>query len=170
MPRIKDYRKTRELVFYDTASMEPGQEREFMGFDARDRVGNKRLTNLLSPQLPSLKDEKTIIFAIGLRIMGTSRDEEDRLLDYFLIEPSIADRPYGPYPGSVCSTLRYVNEDAEADPTKEPMAFVPGYVLKEPLIIPALNVCWVRVLAAETLPKTCEVRVMLFTMHDRSRL
>ena len=165
MPRFYGVRERRDKCFYDTHIMEPGQELRFMGYPDC-QVGEYHRTNMeVVGQLAS--DQTAIIFAIGLRLIGLSRDEEDLLLDHFMVTPSIGYHSYGPYPGNVCSTLRYVNEEDAADPIDKPRAYLPGYVLLRPLIIPARQNFALWISAAKTLPQTVNARGMVFTLQSR---
>ena len=163
MPRLHGCVERRDKCYYDTHTMEPGQELRFM----RDcKIGEYHHTNMeVRGQLVS--DQTVFIFAVGLRLIGLSRDEEDLLLDHFIVTPCIGDHPFGPYPGSVCSTLRYVNEEDAADPIDEPKAYLPGYVLLRPLCIPVRQNFALVINAAKTLPRTVTARGMLFTLQQR---
>jgi hypothetical protein len=140
--------------------MEPGQEIRFL--DTSSSIGKYHRTNMqLRGQLAS--NQTMTVCAVGLRLIGLSRNEEDPLLDHFMVTVSIGDHPYGPYPGNVCSTLRHVT----ADPIDEPHAYLPGYVLLRPLVIPIRMNFALVISAAKTLPRAVNVRGMLFTLNTR---
>jgi hypothetical protein len=137
-------------------------------------IGDFRRTNLDYPGLLGRRENATIIFSLGLRIMGLSRDEEDRLLDRFIVEPTVGDKPMGRYPGNVLSTLRYINEDRpdREDPKDEKGyksvgGFLPGYILLKPWVIPVCQSFRVTVSLSTTLERSYDVRVLVFTLMTR---
>jgi hypothetical protein len=165
---------------YDTERVEAGQEKRF--FHDHRNLGDKSRTNMQYPgQFGGTSTY--IIGAIGLRIVGKSREEEDLLLDHLFATVIIGDKPYGPYPGSVCSTTRTLlesEEDAERreratesrslDKRKglEPPAWlVPGYCLLRPLVVPVRQNYRVEVLAAKEMPEAVIVRACLFGLRGR---
>ncbi|KKK77994.1 hypothetical protein LCGC14_2848010 [marine sediment metagenome] len=133
MPRIHSSREIRDCVYYDTHKMEPGQHLLF--FDTNESIGDLNRCNLHTPGVLVL-DQTVFLFSVGLRILGTTRDEEDPLLDQFIVIPTLRNKPQNELPGNVCSTLRYVNKDQAADPVDDPIAFTPGYMFKTQIIVP----------------------------------
>lgn len=131
MPRPTN-RETVPHVFFDTHRLEPGQV-------------ITALSTTMSVRVRSL----------GLRLVGTTRDEEQRLLDHFLLTIEIGNRRYGPFPGGLCGTL--------LDATHR------GYVITPMLTVVPFERCHVKIEALPTLPCAVVARVMLFTLRDVRR-
>lgn len=138
MPRLHGVRERHDLVLYDTHRLEPGQRVSAFGSDCP--VGDFERTNMLGRgQMPH--DQTVAILALGLRLVGKTVEEEDLLLDHLRLTVWIGDRPFGAYPGSLCSTFRYyngrddvhINElmSVEKDADAVRRGFVPGYVAAE---------------------------------------
>ncbi len=184
MPRLHGMRERRDHVHFDTHAMEPGQTiRGVFGEDCA--VDDPQRTNMVRPHF--LVDDMTCrVFAFGLRLLGKTRDEEDVLLDFITFKPFVGDRRYGPYPGSLCSTLRFVNEDEEIhinDVAEAGAAaaaaeqrgvsddirtrLLPGYILQSPIVVPVRQTFRVELAAADALPEAVIARAMLFTLLVR---
>lgn len=166
MPRVVVSREKRDQIHFDTHDMRPG---DAVRFFHQPQIGLKHSTNLWVPGQLAV-DQDVAVFSLALRLLGVPRDEEDVLLDEFLITPELGMRPQIDIPGTVCSAFRYIAEDLEADPTQDPLAFTPGYVFKAPIIIPVrqnINCTVYRDHAGAD--RSLRVRVQLFTMHVRTR-
>ena len=190
MPKLRGIRERFDTPMYDTELVEAGQERRF--FHHHHNLGDKSRTNMQVPgQFPG--DGTYIIGGVGLRLVGKSQEEEDLLLDHLFLTVIIGDKPYGPFPGSVCSTTRmlleseedadrrsrYNEERATKDAAREKLLGVkkkeafhapwltPGYQLLRPLVIPVRQMYCVEVLAAKELPEAVTVRALLFGLRTR---
>jgi len=158
MPRVIGMREIVDRVIYDTHRIEPGQSIFFFG---AAEVGDRHRTNMLCRgMLPG--GQTATVCALGLRILGATRDEEDALLDHFTMGFALMDRMHGNYPGSVLSTLRNLSE-VEVDLDNHPGLFLPGYVLQRPIVIPTRAAFYVEVCAATSLPGAVHVRAILCT-------
>ncbi len=177
MPRLKGTER-RDHVHFDTHPLEPGHTIPSV-FLHDCVVTDPQRTNMEIPGYLA-NDMTTAVFAFGLRLLGKTRDEEDRLLDFIMFTFFLGARPYGSYPGSLCSTLRFVNEDEEihinevAESAERAcgacdvrMRLLPGYILQRPLIVPVRQHIHVELAAAEALPEPVIARAMLFTLHVR---
>lgn len=169
MPKVAGYkyRERLDLTLFDTHVMVPGQELSF--FASENSLGDPHRTNMEQARV-LVADKTFFVMSIGLRILGTTRDEEDALLDFFVVEAVIGETEYGGRPGSVCSTMRYVDEDDEHDPLQsdQRLVFLPGYVLQRPLVIPVRMNFLLRVLASKDLPTTRpRVRGIMFGLLSR---
>jgi hypothetical protein len=180
MPTLRGIRERFDSPIYDTHALEAGQEKRF--FDNHRNLGDKSRTNMQVPgSFPH--DGTYIIGAIGLRVVGKSQEEEDLLLDHLFATIVIGDKPYGPYPGNVCSTTRTLLESekdaarreratesrslAKKEGTEPPAWLVPGYCLLRPLVIPVRQRYSVEVLAAKELPEAVLVRACIFGLRSR---
>ncbi len=178
MPRLQGVTERRDRVHFDTHTLEPGQTIH-SAFRDDCVVDDPQRTNMENPGY--LVSEMTAaVFAFGLRLLGKTRDEEDRLLDFITFNFFLGDRPYGPYPGSLCSTLRFVNEEEEihindvAQADERPcgacdvrMRLLPGYILQRQIMVPVRQHIHVELAAADALPEAVIARAMLFTLHVR---
>lgn len=178
MPRIAGVQERYDKVHYDTHLMEAGQKIDFMGgpLSIQDPEIEHRTSLQIAGQLN--RDLTYVILSIGLRMFGTTRDEEDRLLDYFTVTPRIGDRPYGPYPGSVCSTMRFLAEEEPTIPEdlnpKETIidcttcrSYSPGYIFLKPMILPVRQCFALEISASPHLPEATVVRGMVFGLNTR---
>lgn len=177
MPRLSGLQERLDRVYFDTHLVGPNMRKRYFGADcsldpAVTNIAYQR--GVLHPELP------TFVFAIGLRLFGKTRDEEDRLLDQFQAELWIGDKPYGAIPGHLLSTFRYVNEEdeiamndlaraeaRECGACDMRMAFLPGYVLQRPITIPVRQYMNLTVTADPALKAPLVVRAMLFTLLVR---
>lgn len=145
MPRLHGVLERNDHVLFDTHRMEPGQVIRAFGADCP--LGDGSRTNMRLPGYMAA-DQTLTILAIGLRIVGTTRDQEDPLLDHFRARLLLNGREYGPWPGSLLSTLRYANEEDqihinalgdgedEVSPERIRRFFIPGHVLQRPIAVP----------------------------------
>lgn len=180
MPTLRGIRERFDNPIYDTELVEPGQNKRF--FHRVHNRGDITRTNMQYPgQFPG--DSTYIIGGIGLRLVGKSQEEEDLLLDHLFATVILGDKPYGPYPGNLCSTSRLLlesEEDAERHSRNaeklgiergtgfdRPMRLIPGYCLLRPLVIPVRQAYCVEVAAAEELPEAVTVRVILLGLRTR---
>lgn len=162
MPRVTGVKERYDKIYYDTHNIEAGQKISFF----KD-VDLYRCLHNTDVVIAGQFLDATVIFSFGVRLMGLTRDQEDVLLDDLMVQPVIRDKVFGPFPGSVLSTLRYVNEDDEADPVKDPVFFLPGYVLLRPLLVSSRQTFRMDISASGNFPASLLVRAMVFTMHTR---
>jgi hypothetical protein len=101
------------------------------------------------------------LLALGLRLLNLTREQEDGLLDHFIVTPILGDRPYGERPGSLLSTMRHTLEDETVDPDNA-LLTTPGYILLMPIIVPVRMQFWVDVEVKAPLPRTVSARVLTF--------
>lgn len=178
MPRLKDVIERRDKCHYDTHLMEAGQSIRFLSkldTGLESRLGHRN-TLQVAGQLTT--DLTYVILSIGLRLFGKTQDEEDALLDYFTVTPTLGDHPFGPYPGNVCSTLRFLEEKEPLPPEElEPKntiidcntcrSYSPGYILLKPLVLPVRQSFNLHVSASPLLPEATVVRGMVFGLASR---
>ena len=180
MPTLKGTRERFDNPMYDTELVEAGQEKRF--FCGNHNIGNKTRTNMqVSGMFPG--GSTYLVGGIGLRLVGKSQEEEDLLLDHLFVTIVIGDKPYGPFPGVLCSTSRLLlesEEDADrqlrlAEKLGEehgtgfepPQWLIPGYCFLRPLMIPTRQSYCVEVLAAKELPEAVTVRAILLGLRTR---
>lgn len=120
-------------------------------------------------------DAAYAVAGIGLRLLGKSREQEDRLLDHLSVRFRIADRPYGGWPGTILSTRRQVYEAVEYEPPKKSVpdrlvraarATMPGYILLRPIVVAVRMPFRVYIDADERLGQTVEARCVLFGLRN----
>lgn len=177
------YQERYDSVVYDTETVEGGKHYRFFGSPA---IGLTHVTNMRFAGF--FGHNKTfIIGSIGARLLGTTKDEEDVLLDHIAMRIVLGDKPYPIVMGPVASMLRelYAKEDAEelervVDMPPEtderyrltdklyPAHF--GYMgahLSRPIMIPTrLGFC-VEVDVSQSLPRPVDLRVHLFGLETR---
>ncbi len=186
MSEIKEMFERRDRCLYDTHAVWPGREARFFG---NTNVGDRTKTNMqLGHVLPS--DRTFTIGAIGIRLLGKTRDQEDLLSDYVEGELIVGDRPKFNVMGSACSMLRRVDtqkslEQLEADldrpldlvtdwveaETRHPLedfpSFLLGYQLVKPITISLRMNFSFSIFADKKLPEVMDVRVYLFGLETR---
>jgi hypothetical protein len=144
MPRIHYNRERRDMVFYDTVRVEENTPMIHMFGNAN--VGAQWLTNLqIAGQLGG-PDGTFLIQGFAMRLIGTSSEEEEVLLDHFLIHPQMGGRPLMQLTGSMLSTKRFIQEelkDQEKEAIHPPEAPREpetsrrmGYQLAKPILVP----------------------------------
>ncbi len=157
MPKIIRKKECFDKIFYDTHLIEPGQQKDF--FTQIAKIGNLHDTNLEVSQQFS-RDMTATVVSFGLRLIGKSQDEEDRLLDHFLVTPFIGDKPVcGTSPGSVFNTTRYIEKCNIC------RSFSPGYIIKAPVILWVRQKINVLVQASPMMKEAHVVRIMTFTLE-----
>jgi hypothetical protein len=142
--------------------VEPGQTAHFF-----KQTSDVHVSNNTAPGL--IYDGTLVVMSLGLRLLGLTCDQEDVLLDHFVFDLIVGDKSQGPWPGTVCSTLRALREDAPTlpIPKEEAHLYSPGYILKTPIIIPVKMGAGVLVEVSEKLPRPVSLRALLFTLHAR---
>lgn len=181
MPRLIGVSERRDYTFYDTHNLEPGQSRSFFERDCQRNIGDKFKTNV--SVAGQLSREKTYhCLALGARLLGKTRAEEDLLLDHLHINFTLGDRPQHEILGPQASMLRHVfsaEELAELERVidepsgKPPVARPPvdarvGYHFVKPIIIPVRQNMAVHVTASKELPEAVTVRVHLLGIQSRN--
>lgn len=178
-PRLAGIIERRDAIFYDTNKLEPGQEVQF--FDNKN-VGDMFLTNLqVARELAS--DQTYVMLAIGVRLLGKTREQEDLLLDHLRVTINIGDIPRFTAVGPHVSMLRHIfskeelerleREDrqrferhADESPRRAPPQRV-GYHFARPIILPAGQLFYVEVEASKELPEAVTARVHIFGLQTR---
>lgn len=175
----------RDRVLYDTHKVWPGREERFFG---NANVGDRTKTNM---QLGNcLASDKTFtIMAIGVRLLGKTRDQEDLLLDYLRSELVIGDKPYCDDLGPRYSMLRRADTqeslkrleketqteidlasdwvESRAKTLEDLPVFLLGYQLAAPLVIPIRQSFNFTVSPGKETPEVLDVRVHLFGLETR---
>lgn len=164
MPRVIEFIEHIDEIYYDTHTINLGSHISFFG---NENIGDRHLTNLI---IANQLNDKAIIFSLGVRLMGLTRDQEDPLLDHLLVSIEAGPRLHGPFPGNLLSTFRYINEEDEKNPVQTPGAFLPGFVLLRPLVVPSRTQFKMIISASEKLPAPVDVRAMAFSIKKRSCL
>ncbi len=169
MQELQAMRERFDNTIYDTHAIESGQTKNFLGAKniGDDTMTSMRHANVLPP------DQTFAVSAIGLSVVGKSRKEEKRVLDHLFVTLVIGDKPYGPYPGSLCSTYRTFVEGGPPwwrlwSRYRLWRTVFTGYVLLLPLMIPVRQRLAIRVEAARTLPEPVVVRSFLFGLKTRN--
>ena len=164
--RVSGIRERFGDPLYDTYEVARGGEHKFLKDDLaflNNGPAPKERTNMPLPGF--LKGDDTyIVEAIGLRLLGKTRDEEYKLLDHLIATPTVGDKTYGYLPGNLCSTYRLLPDD-------EPLTdddFIPGYVLPSPLMIPTRMGFHLDVVVSESLPVD-SIMVRAFFLGRRTR-
>lgn len=175
----------REVVLYDTHKVWPGQRTCYFG---NTNVGDRTKTNMqIGNCLAS--DRTFTIMAIGVRLLGKTRAQEDLLLDYLHSELVIGDKPYEDNLGSRYSMLRRADSQKSLEQLEEETqtkfdlttdwveandknkdnlpAFLVGYSLATPLVIPIRQSFSFAIHPGKETPEVLDVRVHLFGLQTR---
>jgi len=157
-----------DKIIFDTHQIEPGQTIKFLREDYTIKKG-EHFTNMQISGMFS-QDQTYRICGVALRLLNHTCFEEEPLLDHFMIKLYLGDKPYGPYPGNVCSTFRTIY-DYELKDDKPVMhashLTLPGYVLLRPMIVPVRMGFHLEVSASPQLPKAVVARAKLFGLFTR---
>lgn len=182
-PRLAGIRERFDTPLYDTHQLAPGQSLRF--FELCD-TGDLSQTNM--EHMGYLPGEHSYtIGAVGLRIMCTAREIEDRLLDLFTVRLTVGRRVFLTAPGNLLSTFRLLHQDDEEyfeqlvrhetasseelellkRKPRDAWYYFPGYVLARPVIIPVKQRFDLEVTAAAELAEPLRVRGFLFGLTNR---
>lgn len=179
-----DIKEKRDKIFYDTRTVEPGQSVRFFTPDRDSGLGDRLITNMLiGGMLPA--EWTHLVYAIGARVIGSSRDEEDRLLDHIRMSLSVMDRETHDIMGPHASMLRHIFSREELDRlevvsdenpnTDDDGVINPGFDCERrgyhfaiPIMIPARCGFDVLVEATRDLPRAVHMRIHLFGINERS--
>lgn len=173
MPRLAGVTERCDKVLFDTHTVESNSEVRFFELREDSRPTTKKSFSIF--------DQSYVLISIGLRVLDAI--EETPILDRLIVTPIIGDKPYGPYPGALCSIFiddkTKLQDFAEKelcknDPQgrecgkKNPIGFaiVPGYALLRPLVIPVRQSFYAEVQSGE-LPRAIELQVMFFGLLVR---
>jgi hypothetical protein len=98
-----------DKAWFDTSvNHQPGET--VLLFNSNERIGDWFLTNMqVARQLTP--EGNSLVMAIGARIPGATQEEEDRLLDYFMVRIHLNTRSFEWRHASLLSTLRTRFED-----------------------------------------------------------
>lgn len=181
-PRLYGVREWRDHVFYDTATIEPGAE---VSLFETPRIGKMNCTNLQQPNCLSYKHSYAVL-AIGARLLGKSRVEEDLLLDHLRLTVLAGSADPLTLVGPHVSMIRHAlsaeelkeievvydrlpperKEEHWYRKDKPNYTFRVGYHFIRPLIIEPCQRFTVQV-DATTLQETVTLRVHLFGLETR---
>lgn len=170
-PRIF-VQERRDKTWWDTHFMEPGQTVKF--FHTNTNIGRLHKTNL---QVAGhfAGDQSYLVLGVGVRAVGKTRAEEDRLLDHLFFRLQLGneigtDKGLS-FTGTQASMTRHVFSGKELDELGEVQEATNSrlcYLLTNPLKIPKRQEFAVKAVAAPELPQGILVRVHLFGLQIRN--
>lgn len=102
MPNIHEIREKRDKSFYDTADIGPGQ--------AMSLFANKTLEDIFKTNMERdgfVPGTSYLVWGIGIRLIGKTREQEDLLLDHIRLVFKINDRHMYDMVGPQASILRH---------------------------------------------------------------
>ena len=180
--RVHVIQERHDKTWYDTITIEPGQEGSLFDSKGRnDRLGDRFKTNLSVPYQIN-ESNPYLLMAIGARAIGKTRQEEDLLFDHLYGELVIGDVPRFDFLGTQLSMLRHVFSKEELEklevdarapwgprsPGEEQLrvSALPftrvGYHFGRALVIRTRMSYELRMKASKQLPEAVNLRVYLF--------
>lgn len=164
----KKHLQRKDAPFYDTHLIGPQEKVRF--FD-KDNIGRPLYTNIETPRCVTMEWDTYLCLAIGVRLVGKSRDDEDIYLDHLRTVFTVGNQPQWEGIGPCLSMLRHVFSaeeikrlGREIDGNAMPRV---GYHFARPIFIPRKQNFSVYVQSSKELPEISLVRVQLFGVLQR---